>query len=102
MLALKWYPWQLTEEHSQAPARQAEEHHSFEEEKDRESSKLPSQAEKRREWRKWRHRPWHQCSDVSGSHRQAQASTAQHRCGQEGTSVLPDPGDNGVDTYDVH
>ena len=49
MLALKWYPWQLTEEHSQAPARQAEEHHSFEEEKDSESSKLPSQAEKRRE-----------------------------------------------------
>ena len=49
MLALEWYPWQLTEEHSQAPQRQAEEHHSLEEEKDRESSKLPSQAEKRRE-----------------------------------------------------
>ena len=31
--------------------RQAEEHHRLEEEKKRESRKLPSQAEKRREWK---------------------------------------------------
>ena len=37
--------------------RQAEEHHRLEEEKKRESRKLPSQAEKRREWRKRRQKP---------------------------------------------
>ena len=49
--------WQLAEEHGLALERQAEEHHRLEEEKKRESRKLPSQAEKRREWRKRRQKP---------------------------------------------
>ena len=49
--------WQLAEEFRLALERQAEEHHRLEEEKKRESRNLPSQAEKRREWRKRRQRP---------------------------------------------
>ena len=41
--------WQLAEEHGLALERQAEEHHRSEAEQKRESRKLPSQAEKRRE-----------------------------------------------------
>ena len=51
-------PWQLAEEHGLAIERQAEEHHRSEAEQKRESRKLPSQVERRREWSKRRQRPW--------------------------------------------
>ena len=50
--------WQLAEEHGLALERQAEEHHRSEAEQKRESRKLPSQVERRREWSKRRQRPW--------------------------------------------
>ena len=72
-------PWQLAEEHGLALERQAEEHHRLEEEKKRESRKLPSQAEKRREWRKRRLRPYSTNCRRHRAHEGAQAAISNVR-----------------------